>query len=68
MLQWIVLGGARELGADLADAVAQCHDVVESLVDEPVEVLGAASGHVDAALVHRRARRSGASAWGGCRR
>jgi hypothetical protein len=53
------MGGDRragELGADLADLVAQGDDPVEPGVREPVEVLGRASGDVDAPFGHHADR------------
>ena len=50
------LGLRRELGADLADAVAQRDHHVEALRDELVEVLGAVAADVDAALAHHAHR------------
>ena len=46
------VGVRRELGADLADPVAQRDHDVEALRDELVEVLGAVRADVDAALLH----------------
>jgi hypothetical protein len=39
-------------GADLAHAVTEADDVVEALVGELTQVLGATPGDVDAALAH----------------
>ena len=52
MLQWIELGCAGELGADLAHAIAEADHVVEAPITELAQVLGAAPGEVDAALAH----------------
>ena len=46
------LGVRRELGTDLADAVAQRDHEVEPLATELVEVLGSVRADVDAALLH----------------
>ena len=43
---------AGELGADLPHAVAEADDVVEALVGELAEVLGAAAREIDPALAH----------------
>jgi hypothetical protein len=46
------LGVAREFGADLAHAVAEADRVVEALIAELAQVLGAPAAEVDAALPH----------------
>src|SRR4051794_41021879 len=47
------LGAARELGADLADAVAERDHVVEALAGELAQTLGAPAGDVYPAAAHR---------------
>ena len=59
---------AGELGADLADAVAQGDHPVEALAGELVQVLRAPPGDVDPRARASRAPRWDAAAWGGCRR
>ena len=51
MLQWMGSGVAREVGADLSDAVAQRDDEIERLLGEDLEVLRGATAQVDAVLV-----------------
>ena len=51
MLQWIS-SGRRELGADLAHAIAEADHVVEALGGELAEVLGTPPRDIDAALAH----------------
>ena len=58
----------RELGTDLADAVAQRDHEVEPLRDELVEVLGPVRADVDPTLVHAPVPRWDAAASGGSRR
>src|SRR5215213_9773432 len=45
-------GRVREIGADLADAIAEADHVVESLGRELVEVLGLPPAEIDAARAH----------------
>ena len=47
---------ARELGTDLAHAVTEADHVVETLVYELAEVLGAAAGDVESAVAHHPQR------------
>ena len=64
-------GATRELGADLADLVAECDDPVEALVGEARERFGRSAGDVDAALgrdangvrVQRLRAAAGAAHW-----
>jgi hypothetical protein len=51
-----LFGRAGELGADLADAIAEADHVVEALAAELVEMLGSAAGEVDPALAHHAHR------------
>ena len=47
-----LLANAAEIGADLADSVAEGDHVVEAISGELVEVLAAPARHVDAVLGH----------------
>src|SRR5215218_3820844 len=46
------LGGAAKLGADLAHAIAEADDVVETPPGELAQVLGRTPGDVDAPIAH----------------